>query len=289
MFEYLMPLLVMPTFPGTLLDATYRACVERQIAYGRERGVPWGVSESGYNKVDAQLDYQYRAFGVPGLGFKRGLAEDLVIAPYATALAAMIAPAAACANLRRLTALGALGALGFHEAVDYTASRLPPGVDHVIVRSYMAHHQGMTLLALAYVLLDRPMQRRFTATPSFRGTELLLQERVPRTHVIFPHPAELATIQGTHPDDEHTLRVFGTASTPSPEVQLLSNGHYHVMITNAGGGYSRWRDLAVTRWHEDPTRYCWCSLGYVRDIASGASWSVAHQPTGVRGTTYEAI
>jgi cyclic beta-1,2-glucan synthetase len=289
MFEYLMPLLVMPTYDATLLDETYRAVVERQIAYGRERDVPWGVSESGYGKIDVQLDYQYRAFGVPGLGFKRGLADDLVIAPYASALALMVDPDAACANLRRFEREGQLGPYGFYEAVDYTAARVPSDEDHVVVRSYMAHHQGMTLLAIAYAVLGRPMQRRFAAAPSFRATELLLQERVPRAHAIFPHPAEVARSAPGSPGDELDLRVFTTASTPVPEVHLLSNGRYHVVLTNAGGGYSRWRDLAVTRWHEDPTRDCWGTFGYLRDVTTGACWSVAHQPTLARATSYEAI
>jgi len=288
MFEYLMPLLVMPTYEGTLLDETYHAIVERQIAYGRDRGVPWGISESGYYKTDAQLNYQYRAFGVPGLGFKRGLADDLVVAPYASALAVMVAPEAACANLRRLARSELLGAYGFYEAIDYTAARVPSGKDFAVVRSYMAHHQGMTLLALGYVLLDRPMQRRFAAAPSFRATELLLQERVPHAPAIFPHPAELSSVAATESDD-HDLRVFSTPHTPAPEVHLLSNGHYHVAITNAGGGYSRWRDLAVTRWHEDPTRDCWGTFGYLRDVTTGARWSIAHHPTLARGTSYEAI
>ncbi|MEJ7603044.1 MAG: glucoamylase family protein, partial [Kofleriaceae bacterium] len=192
MFEYLMPLLVMPAYEGTLLDETCKAAVERQIEYGRERGVPWGVSESGYHKVDAHLNYQYRAFGVPGLGFKRGLADDLVIAPYATVLALMVAPEAACANLRRLAREGQLGAHGFYEAVDYTQSRMPSGATSVTIFSYMAHHQGMAFLALAHLLRDRPMQRRFAATPAFRATELLLQERIPRSVAIFPHPAGVA-------------------------------------------------------------------------------------------------
>ena len=288
MFEYLMPLLVMPTYDGTLLDETYRAVVERQIEYGRECGVPWGVSESGYYKTDAHLNYQYRAFGVPGLGFKRGLADDLVIAPYATALALMVDPAAACANLHKLARADLLGPYGFYEAVDYTASRMPSDKDRAVVRSYMAHHQGMTLLAIAYVLLDRPMQRRFTASPSFLATELLLQERVPRAQAIFPHPSEvsqLAPMSGA----EHDLRVFTTANTPTPEIHLLSNGHYHVAITNAGGGYSRWRDLAVTRWHEDATRDCWGTFVYVRDVKTKEAWSVAHQPTLAPAASYEAI
>ena len=158
MFEYLMPLLVMPTYEDTLLDQTCRAAVERQMAYGDKRGVPWGISESGYNTVDASLNYQYRAFGVPGLGLKRGLAEDLVIAPYATALALMVAPEAACLNLQRLAAEGFEGQYGFFEAIDYTPTRLPRGQTSAVIRSFMAHHQGMSLLSLAYVLLDRPMQ-----------------------------------------------------------------------------------------------------------------------------------
>ncbi|CAN5922791.1 glucoamylase family protein [soil metagenome] len=289
MFEYLMPLLVMPTYDGTLLDATYHAAVDRQIAYGRERGVPWGVSESGYNKTDAQLNYQYRAFGVPGLGFKRGLADDLVIAPYASAMALMVAPEAATANLRRLAAEGRIGPLGFYEAVDYTPARLGSGKDSVTIASYMAHHQGMSFLSLSYVLHDRPMQRRFEAAPAFRATELLLQERVPRSRAIFPHPAEVSDLSDRTAEVERDLRVFSTPNTPFPEVHLLSNGTYHVAITNAGGGYSRWRELAVTRWHEDATRDAWGTFGYLRDVATDAVWSVAHQPTLARGTRYEAI
>jgi len=289
MFEYLMPLLVMPTYDGTLLDETYRAVVDRQIAYGRERGVPWGVSESAYNKVDAHLDYQYRAFGVPGLGFKRGLADDLVISPYSTAMALMVEPRAATANLNRLARDGMLGGHGFYEAIDYTATRLPTDKPGVVVRSYMAHHQGMAFLSLAYLLLDRPMQRRFAADPGFQATELLLQERVPRSRPIDPHPAEVSTTSTGADPAEHDLRVYTTPDTPWPEVHLLSNGSYHVAITNAGGGYSRWRDLAVTRWREDATRDCWGTFGYLRDVDTGAFWSVAHQPTLVAAQHYEAI
>src|SRR5207253_1438470 len=162
MFEYLMPLLVMPTYENTLLDRTYRAAVRRQINYGKQRGVPWGISESGFNTIDAHMNYQYRAFGVPGLGLKRGLADDLVIAPYASAMALMVAPEAACENLRLLAEGGMLGAFGFYEAIDYTAARLPRGKGRVTVRSYMAHHQAMTFLSLVHLLVDRPMQRRFS-------------------------------------------------------------------------------------------------------------------------------
>ena len=290
MFEYLMPLLVMPTYEATLLDQTCRAAVRRQIAYGKQRGVPWGISESGYNTVDAHMNYQYRAFGVPGLGLKRGLAEDLVIAPYASAMALMVAPEAACANLERLTAEGHAGAYGLYEAVDYTSSRLPSGTASVNIRQFMAHHEGMSLLALAYLLLDKPMQRRFDADPMLRAADLLLQERVPKAVApIFPHVAEASITRTTSSEEEGAMRVFVDPSGPLPEVHLLSNGRYHVVITSAGGGYSRWRDLAVTRWREDATRDCFGTFSYLRDLDSGALWSTSWQPTLKPAKRYQAI
>src|SRR5688572_3359543 len=272
MFEYLMPLLVMPAYENTLLERTCRAAVKRQIAYGNECGVPWGMSESGYNTVDAALNYQYRAFGVPGLGLKRGLTEDVVVAPYASALALMVAPEAACLNLQRLAAAGVEGKFGFYEAVDYTASRLPRGQPSAVIRSFMAHHQGMVLLSLAYLLLDRPMQKRFQADPRFQATMLLLQERIPRPTAVYLESAGRLDTRAAASGPQAPMRVLATPDTPIPEVQLLSNGRYHVMVTNAGGGYSRWKDLAVTRWREDGTRDHWGSFCYLRDAASGEHW-----------------
>ncbi len=279
MFEYLMPLLVMPDYENTLLGQTCKGAVRQQIEYGKMRGVPWGMSESGYNRTDIHLNYQYRAFGVPGLGLKRGLAEDLVIAPYATAMALMVAPREACDNLQRLAAEGREGAYGFYEAVDYTPSRLPPGQSSATIRSFMAHHQGMSLLALAYRVLDRPMQRRFLSCPSFRATDLLLQERVPQTTAkVLSNGYELVKSLKFADDGESLMRVFTNPNLHAPEVHLLSNGRYHVVVSNAGGGYSRWRDLAVTRWREDATRDCWGTFIYLRDVATGEFWSAAHQP-----------
>jgi cyclic beta-1,2-glucan synthetase len=289
MFEYLMPLLVMPTYEHTLLDETYKAAVERHIEYGRKRGVPWGISESGYNTVDIYLNYQYRAFGVPGLGLKRGLTDDLVIAPYASALALMVAPEEACVNLQRLAAEGCEGKYGFYEAIDFTPSRLPRGKSYAVVRSFMAHHQGMSFLSLSYLLLDRPMQKRFESDPLFQATMLLLQERVPKTTAFYLHAGESSGMHTTPGGAEMPVRVFSGPDTPIPEVQLLSNGRYHVMITNAGGGYSSWKNIAVTRWREDTTCDNQGIFCYIRDVASGEFWSTAYQPTLRKPDTYEAI
>ncbi len=279
MFEYLMPQLVMPTYEHTLLDQTVHAAVARQIEYGRQRNVPWGMSESGYNALDVHLNYQYRAFGVPGLGLKRGLAEDLVVAPYASVLALMVAPEAACLNLQRLAAAGAEGRFGFHEAVDYTPARQRRGESHALVRSWMAHHQGMSLLALASLLLDRRMQRRFESDPLFRATVPLLQERIPRASAFYAYIPEPTGVQAGTDTPRTPIRVLDSPDTPNPEVQLLSNGRYHVMVTNAGGGYTRWNDLAVTRWREDGTRDPWGTFCYLRDVDGGTMWTTAHQPT----------
>ena len=220
MFEYLMPLLVMPNYENTLLDHSCRAAVQHQIEYGHLRGVPWGISESGYNRTDVHLNYQYRAFGVPGLGLKRGLAEDLVIAPYATAMALLVAPREACMNLRRLADEGRSGTYGFYEAVDYTPARLPPDETSVTIRSFMAHHQGMSLLALDDLLQNHSMQRRFMACPLLKAADLLLQERVPKTAAsVFAEdstPEPSLTLL-----DESVMRVFTNPTPPAPDVHLL--------------------------------------------------------------------
>ena len=290
MFEYLMPLLVMPACENTLLDYSCKSAVARQIDYGRQIHVPWGISESGYNLRDTDANYQYRAFGIPGLGFKRGLAEDIVIAPYATVMALMVAPEAACKNLAVLRREKAEGQFGFYEALDYTPARVPNGQTHAVVRSFMAHHEGMSLLALAYLLLDRPMQRRFNSNPLFKSAELLLHERVPKqTSVLYPHELEASAPREPALTTESSLRVFTDPNSGTPKVHLLSNGHYHVMITNAGGGSSRWNELALTRWREDPTRDCWGTFFYLRDLDSGQFWSAAHQPTLEPKPGFEAI
>jgi len=289
MFEYLMPLLVMPTYENTLLDRTYQAAVKRQIVYGIQRSVAWGMSECGYNTVDVHLNYQYRAFGVPGLGLKRGLTEDLVIAPYASALALMVAPEHACLNLQRLAAEGLEGQYGFYEAIDYTPSRLPRGQSSAVVRSFMTHHQGMIFLSLAYLILDRPMQKRFESDPMFQATTLLLQERIPKATAFYLQTPELSDIRAISSGPELPVRVLSSPDTPTPEVHLLSNGRYHVMVTNAGGGYSRCKDLAVTRWREDTICDNWGTFCYIRDVTSGVFWSNTHQPTLKRAETYEAI
>jgi cyclic beta-1,2-glucan synthetase len=295
LFEYLMPLLVMRSHPDTLLDVTCRMAVRRQIKYGAERGVPWGVSESAYNAVDRHDTYQYKAFGVPGLGLKRGLGDDLVVAPYATALAAMVDPGEAARNFRRLAAEGLDGPYGFYESIDYTRAKEPADDEGAaprlargtVVRAYLAHHQGMTLAALANALLGHRMVERFHADPRVRATELLLQERVPRQAPITqPRPVE--ETRAAPPSPALAVRRFRSPHTAFPHAQFLSNGNYTAVVTNAGGGASFCRGRAVTRHREDATRDAGSQFVYLRDVRSGAVWSAAHHPVGREAEEYVA-
>ena len=288
MFEYLMPLLIMRTYPHTLLDETYDAIVRRQIEYARAVRVPWGISEAAYNFQDAGSNYQYRAFGVPGLGLKRGLADDLVVAPYATMLAAQIRPKEAGENLTVFAAKGALGPMGFFESIDYTPDRVGEARTRgVVVKTYMAHHHAMSLLALDNCLHGNPMQKRFHAEPRVQAADLLLQERSPHL-VPLDRPPDEHKVEETPGRALPTpLRRYVTPHTLTPRGHLLSNGSYSVMVTNSGGGYSRWGDLAVTRWREDATLDGWGSFCYVRDLATGDFWSAAFHPVGREADHYE--
>jgi len=287
MFEYLMPSLVMRAPAGSLLERTSRLIVRRQMEYGASLQVPWGVSESAFSARDLALTYQYSNFGVPGLGLKRGLSRNVVIAPYATALAAMVEPHAAVLNFSRLTAVGARGRHGYYEAVDYTRSRLPDGARCAVVRAYMAHHQGMTIVALGNVLFDGRMRARFHAEPRVQATELLLQERTPRDLTISLPRAEELEKSGLQlaiqPMIERQLHI---TQPDTVQTQLLSNGSYSVMVTSAGAGYSHWRGLAITRWREDATRDSDGQYLFLRDVQSGQVWSATYQPCGVEPDSY---
>jgi cellobiose phosphorylase len=281
MFEYLMPMLLMKSYPGTLLDRTCRLAVRRQVQYGQSKGVPWGISESAFALVDRQGHYQYKAFGVPGLGLKRGLADDLVVAPYATALAALTDPVLAAANFKRLQSMGMEGRYGLYEALDFTPRKdeTGPGRPHaVVVKAHFAHHQGMTLVALANALGDQAMVRRFHADPRLQATELLLQERVPREAVIQnPRPPEESRVATSV--EPVSSRRFRSPHTAHPHAHFLSNGAYTVIVTNGGGGASLWRGLSVTRHREDATRDGGGLAFYVRDVRGGTAWSPAYHPT----------
>ena len=289
MFEYLMPSLVMRAPAGSLLNETNSLVVWRQEKYGDGLGVPWGMSESEYNVRDIEQTYQYSSFGIPDLAYKRGLGESTVVAPYASGLAAMIDPTAAARNFQRMAEIGACGAYGWYEALDYTRARLPDDTQVAIIRAFMAHHQGMTIVGIANALLDGQMRTRFHSEPIMRAAELLLQERMPRDVAVARAPEEAARAAarnaGLAPDAQ---RHYASAHSRVPRTHLLSNGRYSTMITAAGSGYSRWHDIAITRWREDVTRDGWGAYIFLRDVHTGGTWSAGYQPSGVEPDLYNA-
>ncbi len=279
MFEYLMPPLVMKEPQGSILNQTSKLIIKRQIQYGRQKNVPWGISEAAYNARDRELTYQYTNFGVPGLGLKRGLGQNTVIAPYATILAAQFNPREAVQNLARLRSIGALGRHGFYDAVDFTPQRVPEGTSHAVVLNYYAHHSGMSIAAVADAIFEGRMRDRFHSDPVIESAELLLQERAPRD---IP-TATVRTEADERAKDETEVESPDTRIILDPikalrSTNVMSNGRYSVMVTATGSGYSRLGDIAVTRWQPDPTEDRLGSYIFLRDAATGDWWSATAEP-----------
>lgn len=290
MFEFLMPQLFQKGYVGSLIAESCKMAVARQQEYGRQCNVPWGMSESAFSAMASNHDYHYRSFGTPGIGLKRGLGKDLVIAPYATMLAIEFDPRDAFDNLGKLAKVGALGAFGFFEAVDYTKSRLPKGKHSIVVRCYMAHHHGMSFLALANLLHDGAMRRRFHEHPLGKAGELLLQEKLPIVApLVDAADSQHDIVETPRSEQEIVSRKVTGYQSPSPKTHLLTNGQYSLMLTSAGGGYSLANGTAVTRWRRDAVNDQYGQFIYLRDLSDGRFWSAGFQPTCVNPSFYEAI
>jgi cyclic beta-1,2-glucan synthetase len=290
MFEYLMPLLIMRSIKNTLLDETYSFVLRSQKKYAKQRNVPWGTSESAFYSFDIRLDYQYKAFGVPWLGLKRGLAEDMVVAPYSTMLALLVDPHAAVRNLKRLDLVGANGPYGYYEAVDYTPDRLPIGSKYAIVKSYMAHHQGMSMLALNNYLNGNIMQQRFHNDPVVDAAKLLLQEKVP-SNILFTKESKekILPFKDITLDVEDSYREYDAPDYVLPKAHILSNGNYSVMVTDRGTGYSRCNSFDVTRWREDITLDNYGIFFYIRNTNTNEVWSSTYAPVYKKPESYKVV
>ena len=285
MFEYLMPPIVMHERQGGVLNQTDNLAIERQIAYGRSLSIPWGISESAYHARDREMNYQYHNFGVPGLGLKRDLGNNLVLAPYASMLASQFKPREAIRNLRRLERLGALGVFGFYDAVDFTEARVPEGSRAAVVQNYMAHHQGMSITAIGNAVLNGRLRDRFHSDPVIEAAELLLQEKAPRETIPVRTPAVGEPVSEPAGESQAGAR-FHMIEDPigaKRALSVLSNGHYSIMTSATGSGYSRWNGLDVTRWRADPASSDWGFYVFLRDIRSGDWWSASPGPKPAAG------
>ncbi|HKJ46892.1 MAG TPA: glucoamylase family protein [Balneolales bacterium] len=290
MFEYLMPLIFMRLYRGTLLSETYQNVVNWQKTYGVRNDQPWGYSESAFYLLNLDFNYQYRAFGVPGLGLRRGLAEEYVVAPYASMLSLMVDLQSSIQNLDYIKKEGGYGPLGFYEAIDYTKNRIPPDQNSGIVKTYMAHHQGMSLLSLTNVLLSNIMQERFHSDTLVQSCELLLQERIPKGIPVTKfHPIEI----DLEPSEQHAVHYAVEhidemrLNDPVPRVHMLSNGHFNTVITNAGTGFTSYDNYRLTRWHADRTTDADGTFLYVRDLDTDEYWSIGRQPAWRKPDRYD--
>ncbi|SIQ69987.1 cyclic beta-1,2-glucan synthetase [Rhizobium sp. RU35A] len=290
MFEYLMPPLVMQERQGGILNQTNNLIVEEQMNHGRRLNIPWGISEAAFNARDHNYNYQYTNFGVPTLGLKRGLGQNAVIAPYASILASQYKPLEALENLQKLRAVGALGKYGFHDAVDFTPTRVPEGKRCAVVFNYYAHHHGMSIAAIANVVNNGKLRELFHADPVVEAAELLLQEKAPREVPVMGSKYEPETPGKGQADLlRPEIRTIQDPAGRDREMVFLSNGHYSTMLTATGTGYSRWNGLAVTRWKPDPVEDRWGNFLFLRDTATGQWWSTTAEPRRIEGEKVKTV
>jgi cyclic beta-1,2-glucan synthetase len=286
MFEYMMPLLIMKNYEGTMLDETYKAVIRAQKEYCNERGVPFGISESAYYNFDVNSNYQYKAFGIAGVGLKQGLEDELVVSPYSTVMALQTDFRGAYDNLRKLVSEGLEGIYGFYEAIDYAKNRISKDESKNIIKCFMIHHEGMSLMALDNVLLNNILQKRFHALPKVKATELLLQEKISK-RVIYDRERKFNVSGITMGKQKIIVRKYSTAKTESPETHLISNGSYSLMISNSGSGYSSRNRTMIYRWKEDVTKDNTGMFVYIKDVNENEYFSATYEPCKKEGDSYE--
>ncbi|MGK0466644.1 MAG: cyclic beta-1,2-glucan synthetase [Clostridium sp.] len=286
MFEYLMPLLIMKNYPGTMLDETYKAVIEAQRKYCDERGVPFGISESAYYNFDVNSNYQYKAFGIAGVGLKQGLSDELVVSPYSSIMALQTDFVGAYNNLKKLIDEGLEGIYGFYEAIDYTENRVPKEESKAIIKCFMIHHEGMSLMALDNVLSNNVFQKRFHRIPKVKATELLLQERVSK-RVVYDREHKFNLSDTIIGKQKIIVRKYTTAKTESPETHLISNGNYSLMISNSGAGYALRNRTMIYRWKEEVTKDNTGMFIYIKDVYENEYFSATYEPCKKEGDSYE--
>lgn len=288
MFEYLMPLLIMKAYPDTILSQTYNFVIEGQIKYGKINKIPWGISESAFYSFDASKNYQYKAFGIPGVGLKRGLGSELVVSPYSTIMGLMVDKKETLKNIRRLQFEGLEGKYGFYEAIDYTKNRITKGGKKAIVKCFMVHHEGMSIMALNNTLNNNVFQTRFHAIPEIKATELLLEEKVPK-RIIYEREIKSESLDIVQEKQKIVERKLTKIKGEIPETLILSNGCYSVMICDSGSGYSKMNDMLMYRWKEDATIDNFGMYFYIKDVYDNKYWSAAYEPCRQYGDDYEAV
>jgi cyclic beta-1,2-glucan synthetase len=289
MFEYLMPNLVLDEPYGSVLREAGHAALQEQIAFAQVQDVPWGISESAYAGSDHTLAYQYAPQGVPRLALRRTPPDELVIAPYATALAAQVAPHLAFINFAALEKLGARGRYGFIEALDFSPARQAGSEVFTPVNTFMSHHQGMSIVALANVLQGGPAQRWGMANAHIEAVVSLLHERAPReVSMLYVPPSGPPLQTRQRRRTPGLLRDVLPGSTALAPTHVLSNGRYSVSLRANGAGWSRWGQTGITRWRDDALRDAQGSFFYLRWNPQQRPVSITHHPAPDSAADYQA-
>jgi len=277
-FEYLMPNINMPTYKTSLLDESARFMLLSQKKYADKLGIPWGISESAFSLQDLNLNYQYKAFGVPWLGLKRGLAQDVVVAPYASILALNFEPREVINNMKLLKKEGVYGKYGFFESVDYTPSRLRNGERKDVVRTYMAHHQGLILLSINNFLNNNIMQKRFMRNPSIKSANVLLQERMPEKMIVTKEKKEKIDTLKYVETGEYEQRVYNKIGRSElPISNVLSNENYTIYMDQFGQGFSKHNDIYLNKYRKTNESFNGICF-YIKDVKNKNLWTNTLKP-----------
>lgn len=249
-FEYLMPHINIAKYEGSLIDESCRFMIRSQQEYTKKLGIPWGISESAFNLKDLNNNYQYKAFGIPWLGLKRGLADEMVVSAYGSILAINDYPKEVVSNLKRLEAEDMLGEFGFYESIDYTPERLNKSSKSVPVKTYMAHHQGLILLSINNLFNNNVLQKRFMRNPEIKAIDILLQERMPENMLITKEKKEKIDKIKYSGYDSYEENVYTKINENLVPANVIANENYSVVINAKGEGYSTYKDIAINRFKE---------------------------------------
>jgi len=271
-FEYLMPNINIKQYKGSLLDESCRFMVMSQKEYARKLGTPWGISEAAFNLRDLNNNYQYKAFGIPWLGLKRGLEDDMVISSYSVFLSLMYGAKQAIENLKKLEEHEMYGEYGFYESIDYTIDRLKYGKMYEVVKTYMAHHQGLILLAINNLLNREILIKRFGANPEIKAIDILLQERMPEKAIITKEIKEKVQKVRMQDQENYVERVYTRVRQNINTSNVISNGKYTIVADLKGNGYSKFGNLLINRYKETADYNQGINF-YIKNLSTKQIWS----------------
>ena len=271
-FEYLMPNINIPIYDGSLLDESCKFAIMNQIEYSKKLGIPWGISESAFNLKDLHSNYQYKAFGIPWLGLKRGLADEMVVSSYGSILAITDMPKEVISNLKILKEQEMYNKYGFYEAIDYTPERLSRGKKYETVKTYMAHHQGLILLSINNLFNNKIFQKRFMQNPEIEAVSILLQERMPDTFIITKENKEKPEKIKYEDYENYSVREYNKIDERIIRGNIIGNEKYVVAINQNGEGISKFEENYINRFKktDDYKQGIFC---YIKDIETNDIWS----------------